>query len=100
MTSFYSAGTYTAVVIMPWKSLVQTTEENLISNTPHSYVIPRACCDWACKNRAKPHIKFGLVFKFQITISFKVFLIGDFHKFIRKQTKFTELILLQVKSVS
>ena len=29
-------------------------------------------CDRACENRAYTHTKFGLIFEFQLTISFEV----------------------------
>ena len=34
---------------------------------PNDYI-----CDQACENRAYLHTKFGLIFEFQLTISFEV----------------------------
>ena len=39
-------------------------------------------CDWACKNRAYLHTKFGLIFELQLAISFEVQMLWQWNLYV------------------
>ena len=42
-------------------------------NIKHTYITNSQCmCDWACENRAYPHIKIGMFFELQLAITFEL----------------------------